>query len=148
VRIQLVQFPERWTIFSTKKTLLSERLKKKAVAEKAGAEKAGADEKGGGKERGAKKGGKEKGVGQAAAGGASGGTQGGTGTDGVGVDGVGADGACGHCRERRLFHGTGFEHIDTIIAQGFLRDYNDVSLYGKGTYFARDALYSVSELRV
>ena len=41
-----------------------------------------------------------------------------------------------------LFHGSREDNIDNIARHGFLRDYNNVSAYGIGTYFARDAKYS------
>lgn len=47
-------------------------------------------------------------------------------------------------REELLFHGTAHEHINTILSQGFLRDYNRTSRYGRGTYFANKASYSVA----
>jgi len=47
--------------------------------------------------------------------------------------------------ERRLFHGTQEAHLQSIIHHGFLRDFNTTSYYGKGTYFARDASYSIAE---
>jgi hypothetical protein len=132
VRIQLVQFPERWTIFSTKKKLMTERLRRKAAKE--GRVAGGGAGAGGG--TGVSGG---AGAGGRADGGAEGGAQK---EEGGGLGG--ATEACGYCNERRIFHGTSYEHVETIIAQGFLRDYNDVSLYGKGTYFARDASYSAS----
>ena len=44
----------------------------------------------------------------------------------------------------QLFHGTSAENLANIANQGFLRDYNQASALGKGTYFARDAAYSAS----
>jgi poly [ADP-ribose] polymerase 7/11/12/13 len=47
---------------------------------------------------------------------------------------------------RRLFHGTKAECLDAICAQGFdwrLTGSTTGTLYGKGSYFARDAKYSV-----
>ena len=32
-----------------------------------------------------------------------------------------------------------------IISNGFLRDYNTTAVYGRGTYFARDARYSLQK---
>jgi poly [ADP-ribose] polymerase 10/14/15 len=56
----------------------------------------------------------------------------------VGASLVGKGGAS----ERQVFHGTSHEDVDKIISLGFLRDFNSVSHYGKGTYFAKDAKYS------
>ena len=44
--------------------------------------------------------------------------------------------------EYQLFHGTSRENADCIIKTGFNYDKNVRSLYGKGTYFAADAMYS------
>jgi hypothetical protein len=52
--------------------------------------------------------------------------------------------ACGGANEKAVFHGTAETSIDGILAQGFVREYNNTSAYGKGTYFARDASYSTS----
>eukprot|EP00300_Choanocystis_sp_HF-7_P017036 c19619_g1_i1.p2 GENE.c19619_g1_i1~~c19619_g1_i1.p2 ORF type:complete len:228 (+),score=48.82 c19619_g1_i1:1145-1828(+) len=46
--------------------------------------------------------------------------------------------------EKFVFHGTQEKFVSNICINGFLRDFNSVSYYGKGTYFARDAQYSVS----
>ena len=46
--------------------------------------------------------------------------------------------------ERWLWHGTDRDSIDSILANGFLRDYNNTSAHGKGVYFARQAAYSLS----
>jgi hypothetical protein len=43
-----------------------------------------------------------------------------------------------------LFHGTSASTVNSILIQGFLRDFNQVSAYGTGTYFARDAQYAIS----
>ena len=45
--------------------------------------------------------------------------------------------------EVQAFHGTRPEHVQTILAQGFLRDHNTHSAWGKGSYFARNAKFSV-----
>lgn len=45
---------------------------------------------------------------------------------------------------KMLFHGTSASAVKSIINQGFLRDFNQKSAYGTGTYFARDAQYAVS----
>ncbi|KAM9360379.1 protein mono-ADP-ribosyltransferase PARP14-like [Symphorus nematophorus] len=46
--------------------------------------------------------------------------------------------------ERRLFHGTGAKSIDLINKQGFNRSYAGAhaAMYGKGSYFAVDPIYS------
>ena len=49
----------------------------------------------------------------------------------------------GGANERLLFHGTNESNVETIISQGFLRDFNTTSAFGKGTYFATDAAYSL-----
>lgn len=47
--------------------------------------------------------------------------------------------------ERYLWHGTKqLANLNLIIKNGFDRSYNTTSAYGKGTYFARDAAYSVN----
>jgi hypothetical protein len=46
--------------------------------------------------------------------------------------------------ERWLWHGTDEKSIPLILANGFLRDFNNTSAYGKGVYFARQAAYSLS----
>lgn len=43
---------------------------------------------------------------------------------------------------RRLFHGTGNEIAQRICEEGFRPELNRVSRYGKGVYFAVDAVYS------
>ena len=50
-----------------------------------------------------------------------------------------ADGAA----TRWLWHGAPVAAVDSILTTGFLRDYSTVAQYGKGTYFARDAEYSL-----
>eukprot|EP01084_Bolivina_argentea_P302198 521588_1 len=42
-------------------------------------------------------------------------------------------------KEDLLFHGTSLANIEKIILNGFNRDYNKRSAYGKGTYFAKHA---------
>ena len=47
--------------------------------------------------------------------------------------------------ERDLFHGTGNEEVMKLIeTEGFRKEFNKTSKYGKGTYFARDAKYSMN----
>ena len=41
-----------------------------------------------------------------------------------------------------LYHGTQLETLPMILHQGFLRQFVSRAVYGKGTYFARDAAYS------
>ena len=48
---------------------------------------------------------------------------------------------CG-ANEKETFHGTRASSVPVILDQGFIREYNTVSAYGRGTYFARDASYS------
>jgi hypothetical protein len=43
----------------------------------------------------------------------------------------------GGARETRCFHGTSHDNIGRISTSGFLRDFNQASVFGKGTYFAR-----------
>ena len=45
--------------------------------------------------------------------------------------------------ERWLWHGTSGNLINSIAENGLLRDYNSVSVYGRGTYFAKNAEYSL-----
>lgn len=45
--------------------------------------------------------------------------------------------------ELQLFHGTNEENITPIIENGFDPTKNKRSLYGKGTYFAHEAKYSM-----
>eukprot|EP01084_Bolivina_argentea_P277646 474085_1 len=45
--------------------------------------------------------------------------------------------------ERELFHGTA-ENVMTLIAkEGFRKEFSSIAMFGKGTYFARDANYSM-----
>ncbi len=46
--------------------------------------------------------------------------------------------------ERHLFHGTDAATADKIVVAGFNRSFVSTHAYGMGTYFARDASYSVS----
>ena len=47
--------------------------------------------------------------------------------------------------ECSLFHGTGSENVMKLIeTEGFRKEFNKTSKYGKGTYFARDASYSLN----
>jgi poly [ADP-ribose] polymerase 7/11/12/13 len=48
----------------------------------------------------------------------------------------------GSCEELELFHGTREQNINIIINEGFDPSLNKTSAYGKGTYFAKNALYS------
>ena len=50
--------------------------------------------------------------------------------------------------ELQLFHGTSQKNIDAIIKNGFNPAYNVRSLYGNGTYFAQDAIYSFDYMPV
>ena len=45
--------------------------------------------------------------------------------------------------ERWLWHGTEKRKITSILANGFLRDFNERGAYGKGVYFAKQASYSL-----
>jgi len=45
-------------------------------------------------------------------------------------------------REIMLFHGTKVECINNIATNGFMKCFNKVSAYGKGTYFSTKASYS------
>jgi poly [ADP-ribose] polymerase 10/14/15 len=47
--------------------------------------------------------------------------------------------------EKETFHGTRASSVPVILDQGFIREYNTVSAYGRGTYFARDASYSADD---
>jgi hypothetical protein len=49
-----------------------------------------------------------------------------------------------YSNERWLWHGTSHATLKSIIANGFLRDYNRAGAYGKGTYFAAQAKYSLN----
>jgi poly [ADP-ribose] polymerase 10/14/15 len=51
----------------------------------------------------------------------------------------------GGANERRAFHAGAEASVASIATNGFLREYNTVSQYGKGTYFARDAAYSAAD---
>ena len=51
----------------------------------------------------------------------------------------------GGANEMLLFHGTKEANLDSITRHGFLRDYNEVSAYGKGSYFAKNASYPLAE---
>jgi poly [ADP-ribose] polymerase 10/14/15 len=51
----------------------------------------------------------------------------------------------GGANERRVFHGGAEASIQSIARQGFIREYNHTSVYGKGTYFARDMSYSAED---
>jgi len=44
--------------------------------------------------------------------------------------------------ERRLFHGTKSESVNSICNFGYKSEFNKVSAYGKGTYFAAAGSYS------
>lgn len=44
--------------------------------------------------------------------------------------------------QQELFHGTSESAAKFICDEGFKTEYNTVSAYGKGTYFAKDASYS------
>ena len=43
---------------------------------------------------------------------------------------------------QNVFHGCRGECVEGITLNGFVSEYNQVSVFGRGTYFARDALYS------
>ena len=45
--------------------------------------------------------------------------------------------------EKDLWHGTKYDIIDVICTEGFRKEFNNTHAYGEGTYFARDANYSV-----
>eukprot|EP00729_Bicosta_minor_P008526 gene8526-18157_t len=45
--------------------------------------------------------------------------------------------------ERWLWHGTAERTVRQILVNGFLRDFSATAKYGDGTYFARDAAYSL-----
>lgn len=49
--------------------------------------------------------------------------------------------------EKSLFHGTKEHCIDPISVEGFRAELNVCSAYGKGTYFAENALTSVGYMR-
>ena len=44
--------------------------------------------------------------------------------------------------EKWLWHGTNPKTVDKIVHQGFLRQFQRISAFGKGTYFARHSQYS------
>eukprot|EP00486_Rosalina_sp_Unknown_P011041 CAMPEP_0201592612 /NCGR_PEP_ID=MMETSP0190_2-20130828/190464_1 /ASSEMBLY_ACC=CAM_ASM_000263 /TAXON_ID=37353 /ORGANISM="Rosalina sp." /LENGTH=346 /DNA_ID=CAMNT_0048051473 /DNA_START=632 /DNA_END=1669 /DNA_ORIENTATION=+ len=45
---------------------------------------------------------------------------------------------------KHVYHGTSkLEVLDKVVKEGFRKEFNSTSLYGQGTYFARDAKYSV-----
>jgi hypothetical protein len=46
------------------------------------------------------------------------------------------------CQVLELYHGTREEFANAIIRDGFNPDANKVSAYGRGTYFAKHAVYS------
>lgn len=62
-------------------------------------------------------------------------------------EGIAADDEAGKARliKRCLWHGTDEATVNKIAQQGFNRIFNgkNATMYGKGTYFARDASYSV-----
>ena len=45
-------------------------------------------------------------------------------------------------KELQLFHGTSHTNIQNIATNGFLKEYNKTSAYGRGTYFSTKASYS------
>ncbi len=44
--------------------------------------------------------------------------------------------------EHQLFHGTKVDCINNIATNGFMKQFNKTSAYGKGTYFSTKASYS------
>lgn len=50
-------------------------------------------------------------------------------------------------KKLELFHGTRNECIDLIANEGFKSELNVTSAYGKGTYFATNALYSSNYMK-
>jgi len=50
----------------------------------------------------------------------------------------------GGANERRVVHGGAEASIRSIALMGFVREFNTTSVYGKGTYFARDMSYSAN----
>jgi hypothetical protein len=46
--------------------------------------------------------------------------------------------------KEELFHGTTERAVNAICNEGFKTEYNTVSAYGRGTYFAKNASYSFS----
>lgn len=53
--------------------------------------------------------------------------------------------ASGGANEQRVFHAGPEAAVRNIATQGFRREYNKVSRYGFGNYFARDASYSAHD---
>ena len=53
----------------------------------------------------------------------------------------------GEVEEKQLFHGTFDYLIDTIAAEGFDPTKNTTSAHGYGTYFAKNASYSIGYMR-
>ena len=45
--------------------------------------------------------------------------------------------------EKALYHGTKFDNLADILHPGNLRQFTERAAYGKGTYFARDASFSM-----
>ncbi len=58
-----------------------------------------------------------------------------------------ADSSVVNVEEKQLFHGTCFESISSICEEGFKKDMNTVSAYGKGTYFSCQASFSWSYMK-
>ena len=50
-------------------------------------------------------------------------------------------------KQVQLFHGTDDSSIVPICTEGFKREYNKCSAYGKGTYFAQNASYSFNYMK-
>tara|TARA_B000000557_G_C20792337_1_gene451611 strand:- start:911 stop:1453 length:543 start_codon:yes stop_codon:yes gene_type:complete len=50
----------------------------------------------------------------------------------------------GNIECKQLFHGTNEKSIKSICNSGFLTKYNKTSAFGKGSYFALNAMYSYS----
>jgi Poly(ADP-ribose) polymerase catalytic domain len=48
----------------------------------------------------------------------------------------------GNITEMKLFHGTKIDCINSIASNGFKKEFNITSAYGKGTYFSTKASYS------
>ena len=53
----------------------------------------------------------------------------------------------GTVSRQELFHGTGEESIKAITQGGFKVSYNKIGAYGKGTYFSKNANYSINYAR-
>jgi poly [ADP-ribose] polymerase 10/14/15 len=49
--------------------------------------------------------------------------------------------------EQEMFHGTTINGVSSILNNGFDPSYNKTSAYGIGTYFARDAKYSMNYMK-